>query len=276
MRRSISATLAVAAAIWAAQAAGVSAQTPDWSGAYLGAFAGSVSGDSAATTEIGCVDGGYICSPVQYLDNGALVGATGSGSAGATAFIGGGFIGRNWQNGEVVYGLEADIGAMPLSITNGGSAASVNAGIVNNGVPATFSMHVTASTDWLATARARVGFLPLPGLLLYGTAGIAATTLTVSNAYADDYVFTDYSGPSGGHENASTSEFRTALVLGAGAEWAMAEHWTMRAEYLHADFGTLAVAGSISYADLWIDVNPANSTASLSTDIVRVGLAYGF
>jgi outer membrane immunogenic protein len=275
MRKSIFSTLAVVAAALATLT-GASAQASDWNGAYLGAFAGAASGASTATTEIGCVAGGYICNPTQYPENGALVGATGSGIAGATAFTGGGFIGRNWQNGEVVYGFEADIGAMPLTITNGGSAASINPGIANPPDPAIFSMHVTASTDWLATARARVGVLALPKLLVYVTAGLAGTTITVSNAYADNYDFTDYSGVPGGHENASTSEFRTALVLGAGAEWAMADHWTMRAEYLHADFGTLTVAGSVSYSDLWLDVNPATSTASLRTDIVRLGVAYGF
>ncbi|HVY20829.1 MAG TPA: outer membrane beta-barrel protein [Bauldia sp.] len=274
MRKSIGASLAAtAAAIWIGAAAGASAQAAEWNRAYLGAFAGAAFGQSDATTEIGCPGGGYICNPTQYVENGVLVGATGSGSATATAFAGGGFIGRSWQNGTVVYGLEADVGAMPFSITNGGSAASINPGIHNGSDPAIFSMHVTASADWLATARVRVGFLPTPNLLVYGTAGIAATELTVSNAYADNYVFV---GHTYGHENATTSEFRTALALGAGVEWAVSDRWTMRAEYMHVDFGALTVAGSISFADLWLDVNPATSTASLRTDIVRAGVAYGF
>jgi opacity protein-like surface antigen len=270
MRRSV---IAIAAAC---ALPGATASAQDWNGAYLGLYAGTASGRSDAVTTIGCPPDGYLCDDSKYQNNGALVGATGSGSAGASAFTGGGFVGRNWQNGAVVYGLEADVGVVPLTITNGGSAASINPGIVNGSEPATFSMHVTASTDWIATARARVGFLPMPGLLVYGTAGIAATTLTVANAYADDYVFTDYGGLSGGNEKATTSAFRTALALGAGVEWAMSGGWKMRAEYMHTDFGALTVTGSVSYGDLWIDRNPAVSTASLRTDIVRVGLAYGF
>jgi outer membrane immunogenic protein len=57
--------------------------------------------------------------------------------------IGGVQLGYNWRAGSIVYGLEAD---MSLSDAD----------------------HV----DWLASARGRVGYLILPNLLLYGTAGL--------------------------------------------------------------------------------------------------------
>lgn len=275
MRRSIFSTLAAASLALAAVPAGAAAEGPDWSGVYLGAYAGATSGSSTATTVVGCPSGGYLCNEPDdiQMDNGLFVSAIGSGSTTGGVFTGGGFAGRNWQDGGIVYGLEADIGAMPFRLTNGGSAITVNEGLENDDGLATFSMTATAATDWLATARARLGFLPHPNLLLYGTAGLAATQFTVSNAYADNFM--DPGGP-GARESASRSEFRTALAIGAGAEWALSERWTFRAEYLHVDFGSLAVTGGVSYENVFTDANMITSTVNLRVDVVRVGVAYGF
>jgi len=58
-------------------------------------------------------------------------------------FLGGVLLGRNWQSGLIVYGLEADISLSGMD-------------------------HV----DWIATIRGRVGYLISPNILLYGTAGL--------------------------------------------------------------------------------------------------------
>jgi outer membrane immunogenic protein len=56
--------------------------------------------------------------------------------------VGGVQVGNNWQNGKVVYGIEAD-----------------------------FSLSGADSIDWVGTARGRVGYLLSPSILAYGTAG---------------------------------------------------------------------------------------------------------
>ncbi len=186
----------------------------------------------------------------------------------ARGFTGGGFAGFNWQNGAVVYGFEADAGSLPLHLGVAGTADSQNIGLNNAGdVPSVFTIGTGVSTDWMATARARFGFLPTPGLLLYGTAGLAGTELTVTNAFSENF-------QTGIAESSSHAEFRTALVIGAGAEWALAPRWTLRAEYLHADFGALSTTGVTTYLDT--TSNAITSTAHLSADVVRVGLAYRF
>src|SRR5262245_13707248 len=58
-------------------------------------------------------------------------------------FVGGVQLGRNWQSGSIVYGVEGDI-----------SLSGVD--------------HV----DWMGTLRGRVGYLISPSILLYGTAGL--------------------------------------------------------------------------------------------------------
>ena len=59
------------------------------------------------------------------------------------SMIGGVQLGYNWQAGAIVYGVEADM-----------------------------SLSDADNVDWLASARGRVGYLILPNLLLYGTAGL--------------------------------------------------------------------------------------------------------
>ncbi len=174
----------------------------------------------------------------------------------------------------MVYGLEADAGSLPLHFAVTGTAASQNAGLQNAGnVPSIFTISASAATDWMATARARFGFLPAPRLLLYGTAGIAATELTVANSYSDNF---DNHVGTGSAESSSHSELRTALVIGAGAEWALAPRWTLRAEYLHTDFGALSTTGISTYLPQVPQSNPITATATLHADIVRLGAAYRF
>jgi outer membrane immunogenic protein len=57
--------------------------------------------------------------------------------------IGGVQVGRNWQSGKIIYGLEGDV-----------------------------SLSDTDFIDWFATVRGRVGYLISPNILAYGTAGL--------------------------------------------------------------------------------------------------------
>jgi outer membrane immunogenic protein len=58
-------------------------------------------------------------------------------------FIGGVQIGKNWQTGKIIYGLEGDI-----------------------------SFSGVDGIDWFGTVRGRLGYLLSPSILAYGTAGL--------------------------------------------------------------------------------------------------------
>jgi outer membrane immunogenic protein len=58
-------------------------------------------------------------------------------------FIGGVQIGKNWQTGKIIYGLEGDI-----------------------------SFSGVEGVDWFGTVRGRLGYLLSPSILAYGTAGL--------------------------------------------------------------------------------------------------------
>jgi outer membrane immunogenic protein len=73
--------------------------------------------------------------------------------------LGGGQVGYNWQSGRVVYGVEADFA---------GSSIEEEVTACLGGMCA----HASASLDWLATVRGRIGYLIDPRILAYATAGI--------------------------------------------------------------------------------------------------------
>jgi outer membrane immunogenic protein len=135
-------------------------------------------------------------------------------------FIGGAQVGfnvhltRNW-----VIGLETDISGSDISVG-------------------------PASQDWIWSGRARLGYA-MNTVLIYGTAGIAATRLSVAGAGAD-------AGFVGG-------------VYGGGVEWALSRNWTARVEYLYYDFGDEILAGFLGVAGVTLD-----------TSVVRLGVNYRF
>lgn len=249
------------------------AEGDHWSGPYIGLIAGGATGRTSAASAVDCQVYGFLCDPIpQYLDYGALIGATASGSKSQAAFTAGASAGYNWRLGGFVYGVEGDVSSLRLSLTDRGSGSSLNLGLVNPGpVPVVFTSSATAQIDWLATLRARVGYLASPDLLIFATGGLALANLTVSNAYSDNWIYNG--GGVGGSTAASNAK---GYAFGGGAEWAMARGWTLKAEYLRIDFGPLRTSGAIYPAQIPSAGNPFTSSADLAANLFRVGLNYRF
>src|SRR5215831_10028020 len=161
-------------------------------------------------------------SPIwQGLYGGVHLGWGWSGDA--DGVVGGGQIGYNWQSRQYVYGLEADVSAADIGI----SETLVVPGAVLN---------ASASIDWLATIRGSLGVLVQPNLLIYGTAGLA-----IVHAEAHASVNTLFGGIS-----AHASDTETGFVYGIGVEHKLNEKMSARLEYLGfsepdrvGDFGIL-------------------------------------
>lgn len=112
------------------------------------------------------------------------------------------FGGYNWQAGNTVFGVEADIGTG----SHDGSA------VIGNST-------VRADINAMGSIRGRAGFLATPALLLYATGGFA---------WADmDFKL----------NNVRASDTFTGYQLGAGAEMMFAPQWLLRVEYLYTDYG---------------------------------------
>lgn len=191
----------------------------DWTGAYVGVNAGGGFGGNA-TGQVG---------PITL-----------QGTAGG--FLGGGTIGYNYQMGRFVIGAEGDFGW-----SNIGNETKIGIG--------GFGATIKAQTNWLATARARLGWTPWDTALIYVTGGGAFADMDVGASLA----------PGG---SISQSRTHTGWTVGAGFETALGHsNWTFKAEYLYADLGS---------ERYFANFVPGGIKTKLDTHIVRVGLNYRF
>ncbi len=178
-------------------------------------------------------------APVYLSDwAGFYIGINGGGGWASTTFdsgfdntkptgnLIGGHVGYNWQYGSVVAGIEGDFDGADIKKTD--------------------DFGLRQKTDELASARGRLGYLVLPQLLAYGTAGAAWGHFDIT-----DTVF-------GGSEDIN----QFGWAAGAGLEYKFLDHFTLRAEYLHYDFPKTTV--------------PNFDNVKESIDVVRGGLSYKF
>lgn len=131
-------------------------------------------------------------------------------------FAGGVHGGYNWQLSKYVLGVEADLDGVT------GKHTSQIPTFAPSGVFATTKM------NWMATVRARAGFLIDPATLLYATGGVAFSHF--SDSWGSNTVLA--------LQFPATNQSRVGGVFGGGVEHMFAPHWTARVEALHADFGT--------------------------------------
>ena len=132
----------------------------------------------------------------------------GQGEAGsADGVVAGAQIGRNWQSGQIVYGLEADVSYADIS---------ENFGVLE------------FSVDWMATVRGRLGYLITPNLLVYGTAGFGIVSLSGSSTINIP-----------GIGRISGDDTETDFVYGLGLEGKFSDKLSARIEYLA--FGDLDI-----------------------------------
>lgn len=152
--------------------------------------------------------------------------------------FGGIFGGYNLQlNGGVVIGVEGDI----------------NWGDVK-GSGATSSPYTsTTKLDWNGSVRGRLGYA-IDRFMIYGTGGVA-----FSHFRFDEY--------SSGNPYGHGSKGLTGWTLGAGAEYAFTDNWTLRGEYRYTRY---------SHQQFVEDPFTDDFDAKISTHDLRVGVAYKF
>jgi len=177
-------------------------------------------------------------------------------------FLGGIQLGYNWQSGSFVYGLEADFQGAGIKDTGVRTPLATAAGVPMAG----WNSRVTAEVDWFGTIRARLGFTPIPELLVYGTGGFAYGDVKVSSltTFTPAPPFT-YAG--------SSSSTETGWTVGGGLEYGFG-NWSAKVEYLYV---SLAMP---NHTALPLAPNPPfalqHNVGDLDLNIVRFGLNYRF
>jgi outer membrane immunogenic protein len=230
-------------------------QPANWQGFYAGVNAGGAYGHSNAQTSIDRP----IVAPVTLSSvTVSALDYAGAQTLNTNAFNYGMFSGINFQIRSFVAGVEASFSGMNLD----GSAASVGSYLY--GTSPNFTLTQSVKTNWLFMVRPRLGYT-LGHLLVYGTGGYALTDLNYTAAYSDHLV----------SERASVTKNRSGWLAGAGLEYQLASHWSLRGEYLYLGFGKVSTMGRIPAGAIVNSVEFAHKT-SLSTQLVNFSLSYRF
>jgi outer membrane immunogenic protein len=221
----------------------------DWGGGYIG------------------INGGYAFGQSEWSDpqNPSGIGSTGNFNVNGALI--GGTMGISGQFGAFVLGAEGDLDWQNVSGTNGGTfCASIITSTVA-GVGTGGGLSCKTKSTWLGTVRARGGYA-WDRILLYGTVGIAGANMQ-----------TGLSGLP------PQTNFVVGWTAGAGLEWAFAENWTIKVEYLFVDLNNATCNHGYSCGyDFPAAVNQAggvinfnsNNTVKFDENIVRVGVNFKF
>jgi outer membrane immunogenic protein len=215
----------------------------NWTGCYIGLNAGGVWGHSDVTTNL-----------IGANANGPGIAAAGSPSFDPSGFTGGGQVGCNWQTGNFVLGLEADFGYFGLKSDQTATTPFTFGG-------GTFTTSNSVKTDWLFTARPRLGYA-WDNFLLYVTGGLAVTQIKYATTFTD--TFADF-------ETASLSTTRAGWTVGGGVEYGFSRNWTAKVEYLYSDFGTVSTSGTCCSGTVTF-----THDVKLTTNVLRAGINYRF
>jgi outer membrane immunogenic protein len=154
--------------------------------------------------------------PAVYSWNGFYLGINGGGAWGKSDWSGfggtdpsGGLVGvtagYNWQSGQWVFGLEADI-----------DWASIK------GSTACGAFSCETKNNWLGTARGRLGYA-FDRVMPYVTGGAAFGDVKATQAGIG-----------------SVSDTNVGWTVGAGIEAAVIANWTAKLEYLYVDLGDVS------------------------------------
>jgi len=245
---------AVAHAADLAVKAPATARTYNWSGCYVGVNGGGSESGSDFTTIVGS---GTHLAPADI----ALVEEGGIGSANGPGWGGGGQVGCNWQSDTIVYGLEGDFDYFRNNPQFINGTATLSDGATS------FTVSQMLTTNYLATLRPRLG-VAADRNLFYITGGAAFTKASYSQTYVD-------AAAPVGTGVATGSKTFVGWTAGAGWEYAFADHWTLRFEYLFTSFpGSVTGTGVIT--DAAGGSNPLQGSANLTIQTARAGVNFKF
>lgn len=182
------------------------APTPvfNWTGCYIGGFAGSVQGNGPATA--------------HDLDSWNLAPDVWSYNM-ASNFFGGGTLGCNYQVSSFVFGIEAEGGYLRTS----GSAIDP----LSRFLPQETTRAATTIGDRYAVLAGRAGFAS-GRTFLYVKGGAALVDTRVSIIDIAD-------GERLPLIQAANGNSRVTWALGGGIEYAFTNNWTIKGEYLYID-----------------------------------------
>lgn len=206
------------------------ASTAAWSGFYAGVNSGWGFGDDQTIDAT-------LNSAGTIAPKGAIITATGIKDDGMSGLFGGIQGGYQVQYNWLVLGAEADFHAGDVSSSKSTAIDTLGTMTIPDGE--TMSLTAKSSMDWFGSVRGRVG-VAFGNALLYGSGGFAYADISskLSGVLSDG---TDSTRGSISHDSV-----RTGSVYGGGGEYKLNDKWSIKAEYLHWDFGRESFSSPVS------------------------------
>ena len=218
----------------------------NWSGIYIGGHAGWGWGESDVTNV-----------------NGTPPFPAGTQSSNDfDGFFGGVQAGVNWQwSPNWVVGVEGDFSWSAIDGTSEDPST----------VPAFVGIRTTTTNndiDWLATVTGRIGYA-MNTWLLYVKGGAAWAHFESDSTTIN---------PATGALIATTvaSSTRSGWTVGAGAEWALWQGWTAKAEYGYLDFGSDTINRTVTFDSIGTIPNPLIRDVDTHMHVVKFGINHRF
>jgi len=172
--------------------------------------------------------------------------------------FGGGQIGYNWQMGSWLLGFEADIQGAGIR-----SSQSVTLPYIV--APSTITIASSSRVDWFGTVRARAGWA-FDRTLLYVTGGLA---------YGNHRYSVNMTDTPGFLAAINSNTTRVGFAVGGGAEWALGQNWTVKAEYQYINLGRYTLGAVETFAGL-PTAFAISTEARPDFHTVRLGINYLF
>jgi outer membrane immunogenic protein len=213
--------------------ASAAADLPTMKTAPLAPAPAAVSWTGCYVGAVGGIAAGH--SDMHFAAGGALA-VTNSPSSAEI----GGTVGCDWQTSSFVFGAVADLAWSGLNASG--------ADIANT------AYTLGVKSDWSNTDRVRVGYA-LGSALLYATGGLSVRDVAA-------YEFT------AGVPQETIWKTRTGWNVGAGVEYLILPHVSVKAEYLYEDFGSSLYT--------WTSLGFSPKRVSLDDSLFRLGVNYHF
>ncbi len=250
--------IALAGSVFSCGSAMAGTPVVSWHGYYAGGNAGAAITDADARTSVSGLDY-FATSSMTSINN------NGGADLGDIGFTGGAQIGYNHQVNEFVFGFETDFGYFG---TDESESVTV---VYPDYSPYTYTLKQSASTDWLFTARPRVGWTT-DNFLIYATGGLAITNVKYTENFSDNYDVYDVT-----HAH-SKSQIMPGWTVGAGAEYALMGKWSLKGEYLYADFGSFSTKSNnmVDASARAYSSTVFRNSLDLTSHILRTGFNYRF
>src|SRR5579885_282448 len=196
--------------------------------------------------------------------------------------IGGLQAGGNWQNGNWVFGFEADIQAADQKATKSFTCPAANCSSpgINTDLTAA-TVNYSQKLDWFGTVRGRIG-VANPATLVYFRAGLAYGHIKSSDlliAVGTAGPTSTCPGPTCGLPISTGSTTKIGYAVGVGAEQRLFGNWSSKIEFLFVDLGKVNFnrccfpTGAVSSNAVPIQVNLGSK---ITDSVLRLGLNYQY